>query len=61
MIAATVTLAAGVLAAASWFLTSVALGFLDLSVLDPLLPVGAVFIALSAAEKAWGRWGGPHL
>lgn len=55
-----ITLGATVLAAAGWWLTSALLVFLDISILDPLLPIGAVFIALGLAENALGRWGPPH-
>ena len=48
-----ITLGATVLAAAL-------LVFLDISILDPLLPIGAVFIVLGLAENALGRWGPPH-
>ncbi len=55
-----ITVGAAVLAAASWWMTSAVLGFLDISILDPLLPVGAAFVVLGLAENALGRWVPPH-
>ena len=55
-----ITFGAAVLAAAGWWLTSALLMFVDISILDPLLPVGTAFIVLGLAEKALGRWMPPH-
>ena len=55
-----ITLGAAVLATAGWWLTSAALVFLDIAILDPLLPVGAAFVVLGLAENTLGRWMPPQ-
>lgn len=55
-----ITLGAAVLATAGWWLTSAALVFLEIAILDPLLSVGAAFVVLGLAENALARWMPPQ-
>lgn len=56
MRAAAFTIAAMVLAGGCWWLAVIVLAAWDLSVLDPLLPLAAVFAGLHLAERGLARW-----